>query len=103
MSDPLRRLLGAAAGGAIGYGAFLLVEAREYRLLALVGTGLALGAGLAAKRRHVLWGVIVAILALVATIVVDWRHSLRRDDSIVDFVSNFNSLSHNSRTTYAVA
>lgn len=102
VSDSLRRLLGAALGGAIGYGAFLLIEAQEYRALAVVGACLAIGAGLGATRRRLGWGVIIAVLAVVVTILVEWHHyPFRSDESLTYFVTHIASVSTNSKITYA--
>ncbi len=99
----MRRLLGAAVGGAIGYGAFLLVEAQEVRALAIVGACLALGAGLAAPCRRLMWGVVIGILAVVVTMFVEWHHyPFRSDESLAYFVTHIASLSNKSKLTYAL-
>ncbi|MEZ5964789.1 MAG: hypothetical protein R3F56_13165 [Planctomycetota bacterium] len=99
-SEPILRLAGAAAGGGIGYLAFRALEDQGFLAVAVVGAGVALGGGLLARSRRIGWGVFVAILAVVATAVVEWKHSFRADESFASFVTNVGSLSTRSKLSY---
>lgn len=99
-SDGFLRLVGAAAGGAIGYLTFRWIESEGYSAIAIVGICVALGGGLAARRRHFGWGLVVALLALVATALVQWRHSFHADASFWSFVGHVDSLDSKSKMSY---
>ncbi len=74
---PLKNLLlglvGAAIGGVVGY--FLTDWAQSQGFVALVvpGGAVGLGFGLAARKRHISFGVIGAVLAAAAGFFTDWK------------------------------
>lgn len=102
MSDSLRRLFGAILGGATGYLVFRLLEGRGYFAIAVVGACLAVGAGLGARRRHFGWGLLIGVLAIAVTAVVEWRHTMRAEESFWNFVTHPGSLSVKSQWSYVV-
>lgn len=102
MSESLRRSIGAAAGGAVGTLAYWLLLQRDYHVLAVVGTGVALGVSALARTRHLAWGVATGVLAVLASVLVEWWfRPFTADDSISYFVSHLHALPANSLVSLA--
>ena len=103
-SDAVRRLLGAIVGGALGViGYWLLLEQRQ-SLLVLVGAGVALGAGIAARRRSWAWGAVMAVVAFGATLVTAWAFHRHADDpSFATFVARLGELPWRTQASLVAA
>jgi hypothetical protein len=69
----IRGLAGAIAGGALGYFAFRWLWGNGLYAIMLVGVLMGIGAGLAARGKSVLLGILCAILALPAGILTEWH------------------------------
>jgi len=103
VNDPLRRLVGAVVGGAIGYGVFRILEVLELRFLGVVGVGLALGAGFFATRRHIGWGLVFMVVAFVVSVVIEWYHHPFPREALSDYFLHFWGLSWRSKANHLAA
>src|SRR5437870_9502255 len=66
-------LIGAAAGGAIGYFVFLWAAHQGFYALMVPGALLGAGGGLLAKERSVLRAAICSVFALALGLYAEWR------------------------------
>jgi hypothetical protein len=97
MPDPARRTLGAVIGGSAGVVAYSFTLQNGIHLLAVVGAGLALGAGWLARRRSIAWGAIVAFSAVLLSILVEWLfRPFVVDPSFSYFIGHLPNLPPNS-------
>jgi hypothetical protein len=80
-------LVGAVAGGALGFYTFRWLLGQGFYGLIIPGAFLGLGCGLLARHRSVVRGVLCGIAALGLSQSADWRVTIT-DDSFVDFVRN---------------
>ncbi len=98
MSVPAGRwLLGAAVGTAVGVAIYWLSLRNGIHVLVAVGAGLAVGARLGTRDRSIARGVLVAVLAVVASILCEWWfRPFSADGSLGYFVRHLGDLSANS-------
>ena len=73
-SVAIRGLLGAAAGGALGYLVFGWLASQGFYALALPGVLLGLGAGWLARHQSLVLSVTCGVTALALGIVAEWKH-----------------------------
>jgi len=89
MPHPVRRIVGAVVGGALGLALTHLLLQWGVFLLAAVGGGIAIGAGAGSVPRSVPWMLGVTALALAAGIVTAWHFTpFTADPSFAYFVRN---------------
>jgi hypothetical protein len=101
VSDPMRRLVGAAVGGGLGYALFWWQQQTGIWIVAATGIGLGLGAGLGARSRSTKWGLLMGLVALAYTLIVAWQHyPFRADKSLFEFVGTIPQRSANEMWTY---
>ncbi len=103
MNETARRLLGALAGTAVGALAYWLLLQREIHALAAVGAGTALGVASVARTRSPLWSGLTALLAVAASLVVEWTfRPFTAGPSFAFFLANIAELPRNSLISLAV-
>jgi hypothetical protein len=89
MPTPLRRIVGAVVGGAIGLALTHLLLQWGVFLLAAVGGGIAIGAGSRSVPRSIPWTLGITAVALAAGIVTAWAYTpFVADPSFGYFVRN---------------
>lgn len=77
-------IVGAVIGGIVGFFIFKWV-ARQGFYAPIPGAFVGIGFGLAARRYHPMFGIISAILGLIAGLVAEWM-TFRSEASLPDFV-----------------
>jgi hypothetical protein len=88
----LRGIGGAIAGAVIGYIAFrLLLGARFYGIM-LPGVLLGWGAGLAARGKSQVLGIICGVLAVGVTLFAEWHCLFAKNHTFPDFLANVHTL-----------
>lgn len=103
MSESIRRSIGAAAGAAVGTLVYWFLLARGYHVLAAVGGGVALGVSAMARTRHLAWGFATGVLAVLVSVLVEWRfRPFAADESLSYFLSHVHALPYNSLVSLAV-
>jgi hypothetical protein len=103
MNEALRRIAGALAGTAVGVLVYRFMLERDVHVLAAVGAGTALGVSLLARGTRRAWGVVTAILAVVASLGVEWTfRPFVQDPSLGFFVAHVADLPRNSQLSLAV-
>lgn len=101
--DFLQRSAGFVVGASVGTLAYWLMLERSIHILAAVGAGAALGVAIGSRSRKFLWGVAVACLAVVVSLLVEWWfRPFAVDDSLGYFVGHVPDLPRNSLLSLAV-
>jgi hypothetical protein len=86
-------LLGAAAGGALGYFLFFWMARQGFYTLILPPALVGLGAGLCARRRSSLLAVICAVAGLALGIFTEWQLApFIKDNSLGYFLTHIHNL-----------
>ncbi|HEX5102637.1 MAG TPA: hypothetical protein VFV87_02425 [Pirellulaceae bacterium] len=89
----VRGVGGAIAGGAAGYFVFRWLATNGFYGLMIPGLLVGLGAGLAARGRSHVLGVICAIAALMLMIVAEWlRAPMAQDPSLLYFITHLHQM-----------
>ena len=90
----LRGIAGGIVGGVIGYFIFRwLVRQGMYGMM-IPGALIGLGAGLAARRKSTVLGVVCAAGALVTAVVIEWHlFPFAKDESFAFFLAHLHHLS----------
>jgi hypothetical protein len=90
----LRGLAGGAIGGFLGYLVFSwLYQSQNLYALALPGSFLGLGAGLAAGRRCVALGILCGMLGIALGLYTEWCHRpFASDESLSYFLTHLHEL-----------
>jgi hypothetical protein len=84
MMQSLLVLVGAVAGGALGYFAFFWIAAQGFYGLIVPGALLGLGAGIA-KNRSVVLAVVCGLGAVALGLFTEWRFAPFREDESLGF------------------
>ena len=89
-------VVGALAGGALGYFGFAWADARGYYWMILPGAMLGFGCGLLSRHASVARGVACGVAALALGLYTEWRfHPFRDDESfpyLLTHVHQFNGV-----------
>jgi hypothetical protein len=86
-------LLGAIAGGCLGYFAFVWIAQQGLYALALPPALLGLGAGVCARQRSTALAVICGIAGLALGVFIEWRFApFVADKSFLYFVTHIHAL-----------
>jgi hypothetical protein len=86
-------LLGAIAGGCLGYFAFFWIAQQGFYALILPPTLLGLGAGICARQRSTVLAIICGIAGLALGVFTEWRHApFVADNSFSFFVTHIHAL-----------
>jgi hypothetical protein len=89
---PFLVFVGAAAGGAAGYGLYRLALQSGFYAIVLPGAMLGIGASLA-RNRSVLIAVLCGVLALGLGLFTEWNfHPFVRDERIDYFITHIHQL-----------
>ena len=89
MPTTARRIIGAVVGGALGYVLTILLGMLGVLPLALLGGGVAIGAGSWRVRRELVWTIVFTIVAVASSVVHIWSIApLVADPSFVYFITN---------------
>jgi hypothetical protein len=89
----VRGIVGAALGGAVGYLVFRLLAKNGLYGMLIPGALLGLGAGLAARSRSQLLGVVCAVTALLLSVFAEWSlFPFVKDASLAYFVTHVHTL-----------
>jgi hypothetical protein len=92
-NDSRRRVLGALLGGGFGLLLAWWLRGQGWTLPALPGAALALGAGLAARRSSLAFGLVWAVAAVALTLLTHWWFfPYRHDGSFGFFVQHLDAL-----------
>lgn len=103
MSENLRRTLGGGVGLGLGVLAYWLLLRLDLHILAGVGAGLALGVSAAATQRRPRWGLITALAAVAASLLVEFVFlPFAADPSLGYFLTHIDDLPRNSLVSLAV-
>lgn len=87
-------LLGAAAGGAVGFAGVGWLAREGFYAIILPGALIGLGCGLMLGRRSILMGVVCAVAALVATLAAEWHYfPFVADHGLAYFLAHVHRLS----------
>ncbi|MCX6923955.1 MAG: hypothetical protein NT154_12215 [Verrucomicrobia bacterium] len=93
MKNLLVGLAGAAAGGVVGYFAFLWIARQGFYALMLPGGLAGVGAGLFVSDRSVLRGILCGVFALGLGLLAEWRFApFIKDPGLVYFLAHLNQL-----------
>jgi hypothetical protein len=91
----IRGIGGGIAGGVAGYFFFDFLADRNWYGLMIPGLLVGLGAGLAARGKSQILGVICAIGALGLMVVAEWlRAPMVKDDSLLYFVTHLHQMNN---------
>lgn len=86
-------LIGAAAGGALGYLVFGWILSQGFYAMIIPGAALGLGFALAARCHRAGYGVICAVLALGLGLFTEWKHfPFVADESFTYFLTHLQQL-----------
>jgi hypothetical protein len=86
-------LLGAAAGGFLGYCAFFWMARQGFYALVLPGAALGLGCGLLARGKSYGLAIVCGVLALLLGLVTEWRFApFAADGSLPFFLAHLGDL-----------
>jgi hypothetical protein len=86
-------LIGAAAGGAVGYLAFFWIARQGLYALALPPALLGLAAGLCARRRSAILAVLCGVAGLLLGLYTEWRFApFVADSSLFYFLAHMHAL-----------
>jgi hypothetical protein len=86
-------ILGAVAGGVLGYFAFLWIASQGFYALALPGGMIGLGGGLLVRSRSPLRAAVCAVLALGTGVFAEWRLApFSKDASLGYFLTHLHQL-----------
>lgn len=89
MPDPVRRLVGALAGGLIGFALTWVLGQAGMMLLAAAGGGVAIGAGSGRLPRSLPWTIGITALALAVAVFTAWHFTpFIADPSLGYFIAN---------------
>ena len=103
MSENLRRILGGGVGLGVGVLAYWLMLRVDLHILAAVGSGLALGVSAAARQRRLWWGLLTALAAVAASLLVEFGfRPFAADPSLGYFMTHIGDLPRNSLVSLAV-
>lgn len=103
MNETTRRCLGGLVGFAIGTVAYCAMLQYDVHVLAAVGAGGALGVSAAARTKSVVWGVVTAVVAVLASLVVEFVfRPFRADPSFAYFVAHVADLPRNSLVSLVI-
>ena len=72
LPDSTRRILGAIAGGALGFLVHGVALMSGIHTQVAVGAGVGLGGGLMGGRRSIAWGIGIGTISLGLTLLVEW-------------------------------
>ena len=87
-------LLGAAAGGLLGWWLFFLIARQGFYAVALPGALLGLGCGWLSRRKSTVLGVVCAAAGLVLGVLAEWRFApFLKDRSLSFFLAHLHKLS----------
>jgi hypothetical protein len=86
-------LLGAIAGGCVGYFAYSWIASQGFYALVLPPALLGLGAGFCARQRSTILAVICAVAGLALGVFTEWRHApFVADRSFSFFIAHIHAL-----------
>ena len=86
-------LLGAAAGGAIGYFGFWLLYSQGLYAMVLPGAMVGLGCGAASGGKSNVLGAVCAALAVAVSLSAEWTHRpFLADDGLAFFLTHLHQL-----------
>jgi hypothetical protein len=86
-------LLGAAAGGVLGYFAFFWITRQGFYALALPGLFIGLGCGLLSRGTSRVQGLVCAVLGLFLGLIIEWQFApFIADNSLVYFLTHVGDL-----------
>lgn len=89
----LKGILGAAAGGVVGYYAFGWVLSQGFYAMVIPGAALGYGFGLLSRDRSTVYGIVCAILAVGLGLFAEWKFfPFIKDDSLNYFVNHIREL-----------
>jgi hypothetical protein len=93
LTNLLKSVAGGALGALVGYLAFRWLLAQGFYALALPGTGLGLGSGLASNGGSLRRSLLCGVLGVVIGIVAEWRTSpFISDESFTYFLTHLHEL-----------
>jgi hypothetical protein len=102
LSNWLLGLIGAVAGGAIGYTLFFLIVRQGLYAMVLPGALLGLGCGLLSGFKSNALGIVGGILALFLGLIIEWQFApFVRDGSFNYFITHVHNL--RSMTLFLIA
>src|SRR5687768_8560345 len=87
-----RGVAGAAVGGAIGYFVFRWLSGQGFYGIMIPGALLGMGAGLAARTRSLVLGLICTALAIALTVFTEWHVLYSMNHTFDFFLSNIHTL-----------
>jgi len=103
MNETARRCVGGLVGVAAGTVAYCVLLQYDVHILAAVGAGGALGVSAAARTKSTVWGVVTAVVVVLASLLVEfWCRPFRADPSFAYFVAHLTELPRNSLVSLAV-
>jgi hypothetical protein len=92
MKNPLFAVMGAAAGGVLGYFLFFWIAAQGFYGLAIPGCALGLGAAVV-RNNSIFIAVLCGIAATLLGVFTEWRFApFRADDSLGYFLGHLGDL-----------